>query len=385
MESVEDMSGCRDSQKVKYTDGLFVEEFFLSNEMQKLGTELWNHAMVEAGHTTYTDRFHELARLVPHLVTPKAKRIKRNGSIKKNHENRENRGEPSKDRNVKDDNKRNRTGNYFATTANPIRGGYTSMAPKCTTCNYHHSHEIPCRTCFDCNCLCHFANDCRVVPRNVNPINARNLAIRAYYKRGSVVHISFISTTFIPLLGIETNDLGFSYEIKIASGQLVEIDKVIKGCKLEIEGHVFVINLLPFGSGSFDVIIGMDWLSDHKAEIICHEKVVRIPLLGGEEEIVVVKDFIKLFPNDLSELPLVREIKFCIELVPEAMPVAKSPYRLAPSELEELLGQPKELHDKGFIRPSSSPWGALTGCFSPIFNLQINQTMYKYTVEIKIK
>ncbi|GKC45196.1 putative reverse transcriptase domain-containing protein [Tanacetum coccineum] len=138
---------------------------------------------------------------------------------------------------------------------------------------------------------------------------------------------SFVSTTFINLLGIEPSDLGFSYEIEIASRQLVEINKVIKGCKLEIEGHEFDINLIPFGRGCFDVIIGMDWLSNHKAEIICHEKVVRIPLLDGK-------------------------------LVPGAIPVVKSPYQLARSEIEELLGQLKELQDKGFIRPSSSPWGA---------------------------
>nr|GEY54686.1 putative reverse transcriptase domain-containing protein [Tanacetum cinerariifolium] len=88
----------------------------------------------------------------------------------------------------------------------------------------------------------------------------------------SGVDYSFVSTTFIPLLGIEPSDLGFSYEIKIASGQLVVIDNVIRGCKLEIEGHVFDINLIPFGSWGFDVIIGMDWLSNHKAETICHEK-----------------------------------------------------------------------------------------------------------------
>ncbi|GJX97132.1 reverse transcriptase domain-containing protein [Tanacetum coccineum] len=97
------------------------EEFCLSNEMQKLETELWNHAMVGASHSTYTDRFRELARLVPHLVISEGKRIKRNGSIKKNHEKRGNRGEPSKDRNVRDDNKRTRTGNAFPTTTNPIR------------------------------------------------------------------------------------------------------------------------------------------------------------------------------------------------------------------------------------------------------------------------
>ncbi|GJR54907.1 putative reverse transcriptase domain-containing protein [Tanacetum coccineum] len=373
------------------------EEFFPSNEMQKLETELWNHAMVGAGHAAYNDRFHELARLVPYLVTPEGKKIERNGSIKKNPEKRGNEGEPNKDRNVRDDNKRTRTGNAFATTTNPVRGGYGSQ-------------------------------DYRVVPRNVNPVNARNLVARTCFKcgrgnqgnqtRGRAFMLgaeearrdlnivtgtftlndhyattlfdfgadySFVSVTFIPLLDIEPSDLGSSYEIEIASGQLVEIDKVIKVYKLEIEGHVFDINLIPFRSGSFDVIIGMDWLSDHKAEIICHEKVVRIPLLDGkvlrvlgekpeekmrklmcakanekkQEEIVVVKDFPKVFLDDLSGLPPIREIKFWIELIPGATSVAKSPYRLAPSKLEELSGQLKELQDKGFIRLRSLPsWKA---------------------------
>nr|GEX54723.1 reverse transcriptase domain-containing protein [Tanacetum cinerariifolium] len=105
--------------------------------------------------------------------------------------------------------------------------------------------------------------------------------------------------------GIEPIDLGFRYEIKISSRQLVEIDKVIKGCKLEIEGHVFDIYLIPFGHGSFPVII-----------------------------------------DDLSGLPLVQEIEFRIELIPGVVSVAKSPYHLAPSELEEFLGQLKELQDK---------------------------------------
>nr|GEW61619.1 hypothetical protein [Tanacetum cinerariifolium] len=185
----------------------------------------------------------------------------------------------------------------------------------------------------------------------------------------------FVSTTFIPLLGIEPSDLGFRYEIKIASGQLVEIDKVIKGCKLEIEGHVFNINLIPFGHGSFDVIIGMDWLSNYKAEIICHEKVVRIPLPDGkvlrvlgkrpeekarflmgvkvgnkkQGEIVVVRDFSEVFPDDLSGLLPNWEIKFRIELISGATLVAKSLYLLAPPELEELSGQLKELQDKAVV------------------------------------
>ncbi|GJV39635.1 putative ribonuclease H-like domain-containing protein [Tanacetum coccineum] len=435
MEYVHDMSGYSIDQKVKYTAGSFVskaltwwnsqirtlsqevavsmswndfkcmmiQEFCPSHEMQKLESELWNHAMVGAGHAAYTDRFHELARLVPHLVTPESRMIERNGSIKKV-EKRGNVGEPSKDKNGRDDKKRARTGNAFATTANPVGRENTGAWPKCATCNSYHAPGGPCRTCFNCNRPGYFAKDCRVVPRNVNPVmvwgqgrgNQRNQARGKAFMLGakearqdlnivtgtftlnnhfattlfdSGADYSFVSTTFIPLLGIEPSELGFRYEIEIASRQLVEIDKVIKGCKLEIEGHVFDIDLIPFGHGSFDVIIGMDWLSNHKAEIICHEKVVRIPLLDGkvlrvlgerpeekarllmsakasdkkQEEIVVVRDFPEVFPDDLSGLPPLREIEFRIELIPGAVPIAKSPYCLAPSELEELSGQLKEL------------------------------------------
>ncbi|GJU21108.1 putative reverse transcriptase domain-containing protein [Tanacetum coccineum] len=128
----------------------------------------------------------------------------------------------------------------------------------------------------------------------------------------------------------------------------------------------------------------MDWLSYHRAVIDCYEKIVRIPLLNGEilevqgerpekdpgslacikadekkfDDIRVVRDFPEVFPDDLSGLPPVREIEFRIDLIPGASPVVKSPYRLAPSEMLELSNQLKELQEKGFIRPSHSPWGA---------------------------
>ncbi|GJT60952.1 reverse transcriptase domain-containing protein [Tanacetum coccineum] len=365
-----------------------------NHDMQKLESELWNHAMVGAGHDVYTDRFHELARLVPYLVTPKSRIIER--SIKKV-EKRGNMGETSKDKNGRDDNKRTRTGNVFATNVNPVGIENMGTWPKCTICNSYHAPGGPCRTCFNCNHPGHFAKDCRSVPRNVNPVNARNPTVRACYECGSTDHVrtfmlgaeearqdmnivtgmftlnnqlattlfdsgadySFVSTTFIPLLGLKPSNL-------------------------EIKGHIFDIDLIPFGHGSFDVIIGMDWLSNYKAEIICHEKVVRIPLPDGkvlrvlgerseekarllmsvkanereQEEIVVVRDFPEVFPDDLFGLPPIREIEFRVEFISGATPVAKSPYRLGPSELEELSRQLKELQDKGFIRPSSSPWGS---------------------------
>ncbi|GKD73452.1 putative reverse transcriptase domain-containing protein [Tanacetum coccineum] len=139
----------------------------------------------------------------------------------------------------------------------------------------------------------------------------------------------FVSTTFIPLLDIEPNDLGFSYEIEIASGKLVEINKVIRDCKLEIEGQTFDIDLILFRYGSFDVIVGMDWLSRHKAKIVCHKKVVMIPLPYGKilrvlgekpeekvrylmsaktedhklKDIVIVRNFPEVFLDDISGLP----------------------------------------------------------------------------------
>nr|GEY36619.1 hypothetical protein [Tanacetum cinerariifolium] len=113
----------------------------------------------------------------------------RNGSIKKNPEKKGNKGEPSKDKNERDGNKRTRTGNDFSTTANPVMREYMGTTPKCTTGNFHHPPQTPCRACFNYNHPRHFAKYCRVVPRNVNPINARNLTARACHKCGSTDHI----------------------------------------------------------------------------------------------------------------------------------------------------------------------------------------------------
>ncbi|GKA36741.1 putative reverse transcriptase domain-containing protein, partial [Tanacetum coccineum] len=254
-----------------------IEEFCPSHEMQKLETELWNHAVVRASHAAYTDRFHELARMVAATepkTMQKAMQISgvltdedvRNGSIKKV-EKRSNMGEPSKDRSGGADNKRTRTVNAFATIVNPIGRENTGTWPKCTTCNSYHAPGGPCRTCFNYNRLGHLERDCRGVPRIVNLVNARNLTVRACYECGSTDYVRSACPRWIRAEGpgenrLEPSDLGFRYEIEIASGQLVEIDKVIKGC--------------------------MDWLSNYKAEIVCHEKVLRIPLPNGKQSLRIV-------------------------------------------------------------------------------------------------
>ncbi|GJT42077.1 putative reverse transcriptase domain-containing protein [Tanacetum coccineum] len=139
---------------------------------------------------------------------------------------------------------------------------------------------------------------------------------------------------------------------------------------------------MPVELGSFDAIIGMDWLAKYQAVIVCVEKIVCIP--WGSETLVVHGDgsnrgnetrlniisctktqkymlkeyFPEVFPEDLSGLPPTRQVELKIDLLPGAATVAWAPYRLASSELKELSDQLKELSNKGFIRPSSSPWGA---------------------------
>ena len=77
-----------------------------------------------------------------------------------------------------------------------------------------------------------------------------------------------------------------------------------------------------------------------------------------EEEIPIVQEFLDVFPEDFPGLPPDREIEFCIDLIPGAAPIAKAPYKMAPTELKDLKMQIQELLDKGFICPSVSPWRA---------------------------
>ncbi|GKC67020.1 putative reverse transcriptase domain-containing protein [Tanacetum coccineum] len=145
---------------------------------------------------------------------------------------------------------------------------------------------------------------------------------------------------------------------------------------------------MPVELGSFDVIIGMDWFVKYHALIVCDKKVVHIPY-GDEvliipmamnitrktqvtskktedqskekrlEDVPIVREFLEVFPEDLPGLPPARQVEFQIDLVPGAAHVARASYQLAPTELQELSTQLQELSDRGFIRPSSSPWGAL--------------------------
>ncbi|KAD6453304.1 hypothetical protein E3N88_08009 [Mikania micrantha] len=215
---------------------------------------------------------------------------------------------------------------------------------------------------------------------------------------------SFISSEFSELLDITPTPLDYKYTVELADGKLIETQHIFRGCVMALAGHELEIDLMPVTLGSFDVVVGMDWLSANQAEIVCNEKIVRVTLQNGEqisiqgerrgvplnimscmkankylqkgytailaliaeqpkkerkiEDIAVVRDFPEVFPEDLPGLPPKRQVEFQIDLIPGAAPIAKAPYRLAPTEMQELSNQLQELLDKGFIRPSFSPWGA---------------------------
>ncbi|GJY35595.1 putative reverse transcriptase domain-containing protein [Tanacetum coccineum] len=270
-------------------------------------------------------------------------------------------------------NKRQNTGSaYTAWTGEKKQ--YRGSKPLCSKCNYH--HDGPCAPkCHKRNKVGHFTRDGR---STANANNANNQK------------------------GTGSGQKPTCYECGVQGHFKKECPKLKNNNNCD---------LMPVELGSFDAIIGMDWLVKYQAIIVCAEKIVRIPwgnetlIVHGDgsnrghearlhiisytktqeymlkgcpvflanvttketkdkskekrlEDVPIVQDFPDVFPEDLPGLPPTRQVEFQIDLIPGAAPVARAPYRLAPSEMKELSEQLKELSDKGFIRPSSSPWGA---------------------------
>nr|GFB27569.1 hypothetical protein [Tanacetum cinerariifolium] len=214
---------------------------------------------------------------------------------------------------------------------------------------------------------------------------------------------SFVDIKFSHLIDIKPVKLNSSYEVELADGKVVSTNSVLRGCTLNLLDHLFDIDLMPIELGTFDVIVGMYWLVERDALIVCGRKEVHVPYRnktlvvkrdsgvsrlkviyyikvrkykerGSQlfmaqvtekepakkqlQDMPVICNFLEVFPDDLPGLPPPRKVEFKIGLIPGAAPITRAPYRLAPSKLKELSNQLKELSEKGFIRPSSSPWRA---------------------------
>nr|GEU95482.1 putative reverse transcriptase domain-containing protein [Tanacetum cinerariifolium] len=190
---------------------------------------------------------------------------------------------------------------------------------------------------------------------------------------------SFVDTRFSYMLDIDPVKIDASYEVELSDGRVVSTTTILKGCTLNLVNHLFEIGLMLIELGTFDVIIGMDWLVKHDDVIVCGEKDVRIPYrnktLTVESDKVMSqlkviscikgREYIergchlflahvtkkKLKEKRLDDVPVIRNFS-------EGSPVARAPYRLASFEMRELSVQLQELLEKGFIRLSLSPWGA---------------------------
>ncbi|GKA49581.1 putative reverse transcriptase domain-containing protein, partial [Tanacetum coccineum] len=267
---------------------------------------------------------------------------------------------------------------------NNERKPYNGPLPLCNKCKLH--HEGPCTVrCGKCNKIRHLTQDCKVTNSTTSTqrgqmVNHRVLTCFEYGRQGHYRsdcpklkdqnrrNKAGNKNEVVEARG-KSYVLDVSYAVKLADGRISETNTILRGCTLGLLGLPFNIELMPEELGSFDVITGIDWLANHHAVIVCDEKIVRIPygdevLIKGTddkseekrlEDVPTVRDFPEVFPKDLPRLPPTRQVKFQIDLVLGTAPVARAPYRLAPSELQELSTQLQELSDKGFIRPSSSP------------------------------
>ncbi|GJT42987.1 putative reverse transcriptase domain-containing protein [Tanacetum coccineum] len=321
----------------------------------------------------------------------------RSGTLAKAGEKRKERDEASKSESVGKDKKKAKRGRGFVATVPPRREN--GNFPNCARCMGFHAEKGPCIVCYNCQSSGYMARDCRTPVRAFARDQLRALA-KGYGQRvtgtyslnnlyatvlfNSSADFSFISTKFAPLLNEKPSIANPGYVIEVANGKKEEVDRIFCSCRLELGDSIFPIDLIPLGQGSFNVIVGMDWLSNQKAVIVCHEKIVRILVEKGKglyvqgernvgktktlmstkaneltlSDIPIVRDFEDIFLDDLSGLPPQRQVEFRIDLIPGATPVAKSPYQLAPSEMQELSEQLQELQDKGFIWPSHSQWEA---------------------------
>ncbi|GJX64546.1 putative reverse transcriptase domain-containing protein [Tanacetum coccineum] len=415
-----------------------IDKYCPRNEMKKLEADLWNLKVKGTDVIGYNQSFQELALLCVRMFLEESDKIERyvgglpdmiHGNIVASKpktmqeavematELMDKKVNTIAERQAK--NKRKSAGN--ANNANNQRG--TGSGQK--------------STCFECAVQGHFKRECLKMKNNKNCGNQvgndrapakvyavghagtnpdSNVMTGTFLLNNRYASIlfdtgadrSFVSTAFSSQIDITPSTLDHYYDVELADGRIIGLNTILRGCTLNLLNHPFNINLMPVELGSFDAIIGMDWLAKYQAIIVCAEKIVRIPwgnetlIVHGDgsnrghearlhiisysktqeymlkgcpvflahvttkevedktekkrlEDVRIVQDFPEVFPEDLPGLPPTQQVEFQIDLIPSVAPVARAPYRLAPSEIKELLEQLKELSDKGFIRPSSSP------------------------------
>nr|GEZ32858.1 putative reverse transcriptase domain-containing protein [Tanacetum cinerariifolium] len=397
-------------------------------EIKKLEIELWNLKVKENNVSAYTERFQELTLICTKFVADETEKIGK--YVSGLHDNIYGSVKASKPKTLDETIEQNvarvynmGTGekkSYSGNLPKCTKCHFHHNGPctqKCHKCNKVGHFARDCRSsgnanvvnaqrnnganpkgngCFECGATGHFKRDCpKLKNKDEERVNAPGwvYAVRNAERRGNAsrdpdsnvvmgtfllnngyasilfdtgADRSFISTVFSSLIDIVSTPLGNSYDVELTDGKIVGVDTIMRGCTLNFLGHPFNIDLMPVELGSFDIIIGMDWLRRCHAVIVfiscskaqeymakgCQIFLAQISAKKEEDksegkqlkDVPVVQDYPKVFPEDLTE--------FQIDLIPGAAPVARAPYRLAPSEMNELSEQLQEISKKGFIRPS---------------------------------
>nr|GEU66275.1 reverse transcriptase domain-containing protein [Tanacetum cinerariifolium] len=213
------------------------------------------------------------------------------------------------------------------------------------------SLDIKDMTCFNCNEKGHRKRDYPKLKKN-----------------GQGADKSFVSTNFSTLIDIELVELDTSYEVELA------YRKVREKVRIPLEGKTLVIE----GNRNNSRLKIVSCIKTRKyIEIGCELFLAQVTKQESKlkrlEDVPVIQDFLEVFPKELPGLPPPRQVEFRIDLIPAVTPVAHAPYHLAPSEMKELSEQLKELSEKGFIRPSSSSWGAPIDLRSGYHQLRIHE------------
>jgi hypothetical protein len=193
---------------------------------------------------------------------------------------------------------------------------------------------------------------------------------------------SFISENLLGKLGLRGSHTKSAYKV-ITPGGNISSHIVAFGVPLKLGSKTIQSNLIAISLEGMDVILGMDWMTQHKVVLDISDRVVEInsstvghttlclPFKDGTDscayvtiishldEIPVVCEYLDVFPYELPGMPPDRDVEFVIELQPSIAPISKRPYRMPPKELAKLKNQLQELLDKGYIHLSSSPWGCL--------------------------
>ncbi|GJU79176.1 putative reverse transcriptase domain-containing protein [Tanacetum coccineum] len=329
------------------------------NEMKKLEAKLWNLKVKEESDkieryigglpdmihanivTSKPKTMQEAVKMATELMDKKVSTIaERQAENKRMFENTS-----RNNQNQQQQNKRQNTGRAY-TIGIGEKKPYGGSKTLCAECNYHHDgvREMPTMLTIrgvlgsarNLLALSAATKVYAVGHAGTNPdsnvmtgmflLNNRYASI--LFDIGA--NMSFVSTAFSSQIDITPSTLDHYYDVELADGRIIGLNTILKGCTLNLLHYLFNINLMPVELCSFDAIIDMDWLAKYQAIIDKSEK-------KRLEDVPIVRDFPEVFPEDLPGLPPTRQVEFQIDLVPGAAPVARAPYRLAPSEMKEFI------------------------------------------------